>query len=53
MAQMVPDVLVGVLEKIGVQQIFGLIGQKLCDREDQGSRDRGHRTIDHHVNSHR
>src|SRR5262245_18391172 len=29
MAQMVADVLVGVLEKIGVQQIFGLIGDSL------------------------
>src|SRR3974377_2170759 len=29
MAQMVADVLVGVLEQIGVQQIFGLIGDSL------------------------
>src|SRR6516164_7799095 len=29
MAQMVADVLVGVLEKIGVKQIFGLIGDSL------------------------
>jgi pyruvate dehydrogenase (quinone) len=29
MAQMVADVLVGVLEEIGVRQIFGLIGDSL------------------------
>ena len=29
MAQMVADVLVGVLEQIGVRQIFGLIGDSL------------------------
>jgi pyruvate dehydrogenase (quinone) len=29
MAQMVADVLVGVLEQIGVRQIFGMIGDSL------------------------